>query len=156
MPAVTTFAKLAAPAALASALLGAVAPAHATPSQGVTAETLTQFEIPGSWLPGPPAGHPAVPEQVSTTLRRIVIAPGGSTGWHHHRGHVQGLVAEGTLTRVFADCSQQASPAGSWVTEEPTGDHVGRNLGTTPVVLLVTYALPDGEPFSQDAPAHCP
>ena len=139
-----------------AAAIGFTAPAAATPPQGVTAETLAELELAPSLIPPPPAGHPPVPDEVEGTLRRIEIAPGGSTGWHHHNGHVQGLVVAGTLSRVLADCSRVDSPAGSWVTEEPGGDHVGLNLGTTPLVMLVTYVLPDDEPFAEDAPARCP
>lgn len=149
--------RLAAAAALtATAALGLAGPAQATPPQGVATETLAELELAPSLLPPPPPGHPQLPEETEGTLRRIVIEPGGSTGWHHHNGHVQGLVVAGTLTRVLADCSRITSPTGSWVTEDPGGDHVGLNLGPDPVVLLVTYVLPDDEPFAQDAPARCP
>jgi hypothetical protein len=52
------------------------------------------------------------------------------------------------------DCSTEVTSAGrSFI--EPAGrhhTHVGRNLGTEPVVLLVTYVLPAGHQLSQDAP----
>ncbi|TQF68878.1 cupin domain-containing protein [Rhodococcus spelaei] len=156
----TTLTQLAASTAVAAlvvltpALVGAAAPAHATPSQGVTTETLGQVPLSGSVLPEP-AGHSALPAQVTATLRRIVIAPGGTTGWHHHLGHVAGVVVSGTLTRQLDDCSWQTSPAGSMVSETPDSDHVGLNLGPEPVVLEVLYLLPEGAPFSTDAPAHC-
>ena len=38
---------------------------------------------------------------------------------------------------------------------EPAGPeyvHIGRNLGTTPLVLDVLYVLPHGSPFAEDAP----
>jgi len=43
--------------------------------------------------------------------------------------------------------------AGSSLTEPAGSDHVhiGRNLGTTPLVLDVLYVLPHGAPFSEDA-----
>ncbi len=129
--------------------------AGATPPSGVTAETLAELELAPSLLPPRPPGHPPIGDEAEVTLRRIVIAPGGSTGWHHHGGHVQGLVASGTLTRILADCTRDVSPAGTWVTEEPGGDHVGLNLGPDPVVLLVTYVTPDDAPLSTDAPARC-
>ncbi|EME19256.1 hypothetical protein G419_14719 [Rhodococcus triatomae BKS 15-14] len=141
--------------AAAALLLGFSAPTHATPAQGVTAETLAELELAPELIPPPPPGHPPLPDEVEGTLRRIEIAPGGSTGWHHHNGHVQGLVVSGTLTRVFPDCTRADSPAGAWVSEDPGGDHVGLNLGTTPLVILVTYVLPDDEPFAEDAPARC-
>ncbi|MFE3293601.1 cupin domain-containing protein [Rhodococcus sp. NPDC059234] len=151
----TAIAQLAAPSAVAALVVVGAAPAHATPSQGVTAETLGQVPLSGALLPDP-AGHSPLPAQVTATLRRIVIAPGGTTGWHHHLGHVAGVVVSGTLTRQLDDCSLQTSPAGSLLSETPDSDHVGRNLGTEPVVLQVLYLLPEGAPFSTDAPARCP
>ena len=63
----------------------------------------------------------------------------------------------GTLTRTMQDCSTEVTSAGgSFV--EPAGQqhaHIGRNLGTEPVVLLVTYVLPPGQQPSRDAPAQC-
>ncbi|MFI7675894.1 hypothetical protein [Actinophytocola sp. NPDC049390] len=36
--------------------------------------------------------------------------------------------------------------------ERPVHVHIGRSLGSTPVVLDVLYILPTGSPLSQDAP----
>ncbi|NGO77017.1 cupin domain-containing protein [Streptomyces sp. YC504] len=92
--------------------------------------------------------------RTDVTFRTITIAPGGSTGWHYHPGQVLAVVQAGTLTRTLGDCSVETTPAGgSFV--EPGGSkdvHIGRNLGTTPVVLYVTYLLPEGSPLSMDAP----
>ncbi len=87
-------------------------------------------------------------------VSEITIAPGGSTGWHYHDGQVIAVVKSGTLTRTVHDCSTEVtSPGGSFV--EPAGQnhiHIGRNLGTEPVVLLVAYVLPAGRQLAQDAP----
>jgi quercetin dioxygenase-like cupin family protein len=87
-------------------------------------------------------------------VRTITIDPGGSTGWHYHLGKLIAVVQSGTLTRTMADCSVETATAGqSFV--EPDGAkhvHIGRNLGTEPVVLYVTYILPEGAPLSVDAP----
>ncbi|MER5768456.1 cupin domain-containing protein [Streptomyces sp. NPDC001985] len=83
-------------------------------------------------------------------VRTIVIDPGGSTGWHYHDGHMLVVVQSGTLTRTLEDCSVEVAPAGSAFVE-PSGEdhrHVGRNLGTEPVVLYATYVLPKGSPLS--------
>ncbi|MBC9717057.1 cupin domain-containing protein [Streptomyces sp. TRM66268-LWL] len=92
--------------------------------------------------------------RTDVTVRTITIAPGGSTGWHYHPGQVLAVVQSGTLTRTLGDCTVESTPAGgSFV--EPGGSkdiHIGRNLGTTPVVLYVTYLLPEGSPLSLDAP----
>lgn len=86
-------------------------------------------------------------------VRHIVIEPGGSTGWHYHPGELIAVVHKGTLTRILEDCSVQDSSAGqSFV--EAAGDshpHSGRNLGTEPVELYVTYVIPAGAALSTDA-----
>lgn len=89
------------------------------------------------------------------TVREITIQPGGSTGWHFHDGQLIAVVKQGTLTRTMDDCKtvEVTKAGGSFV--EPRGRehvHIGRNLGTEPVILLVTYVLPHGKPLSQDAP----
>ena len=47
------------------------------------------------------------------------------------------------------------TPAGAAFVEPsgPRHRHIGRNLGTEPVVLYVTYLLPKGSPLSNDADA---
>ncbi|WP_455361084.1 cupin domain-containing protein [Streptomyces sp. SYSU K21746] len=87
--------------------------------------------------------------------REITVQPGGSTGWHYHPGQLIAVVKSGTLTRTLDDCSVEATPAGSSFIG-PSGHrhvHIGRNLGTEPVVLYVTYMLPEGSPLSVDAEA---
>ncbi|MFD3666053.1 cupin domain-containing protein, partial [Streptomyces sp. NPDC058659] len=88
-------------------------------------------------------------------VRTITIAPGGSTGWHHHPGQLVAVVQAGTLTRTLDDCSVEVTSAGAAFVEASGGKHVhvGRNLGTEPVVLYVTYLLPKGAPLSIDEPA---
>ncbi|WUQ32581.1 cupin domain-containing protein [Streptomyces sp. NBC_00239] len=85
-------------------------------------------------------------------VREVTIQPGGHTGWHYHPGQVVAVVKSGTLTRTLDDCSVEVSGAGS-VVFEPGGRgdvHIGRNHGTEPVVLYVTYVLPKGSPLSVD------
>jgi quercetin dioxygenase-like cupin family protein len=87
-------------------------------------------------------------------VRTITVEPGGSTGWHYHQGKLIAVVQSGTLTRTMADCSVETSTAGQSFIEPDGAEHVhiGRNLGTVPVVLYVTYLLPEGAPLSVDAP----
>ena len=89
------------------------------------------------------------------TLRRISVPPGQSTGWHYHDGPLYAHVRQGTLSHFDAACaSDGVYPAGSTFVE-PAGEnhvHIGRNLGTTPLVLDVLYVLPHGSPLSEDAP----
>ncbi|PRX97961.1 cupin domain-containing protein [Allonocardiopsis opalescens] len=121
----------------AFALALAPASAQATPPSGVTGTTLGRTTVDGR----------------DYVLREITIAPGGSTGWHHHDGPVYGRVRSGTLTHFVADCSTDGVYGpGSTITEVPDEVHVGRNLGGDPLVLEVLYVLPAGGPLSQDDP----
>ncbi|MFD0269984.1 cupin domain-containing protein [Streptomyces sp. NPDC127106] len=130
--------------------------------------------VPGIPVPGIPVpairgtGRPAGVGRAATAAdagtgapdlagREVVIAPGACTGWHYHRVPLIVLVKSGTLTRILHDDTTVVHRAGTSFIE-PAGPehlHLGRNLGTTPVVLYVTSALAEGEPLSipADAPA---
>jgi quercetin dioxygenase-like cupin family protein len=111
--------------------------ASATPGSGVTGTILARKTI----------GH------TDYTLREITVQPGGYTGWHFHDGTLYAYVKAGTLTHNLADCSIDGIfGAGRAFTEQPDQVHIGRNLGTTPLVLEVLYVLPAGSPLSEDAP----
>ncbi len=122
--------------------------ALATPGSGVSGTVLAT---------GTSAGTMKVETKGPTdvVVRTITIAPGGSTGWHHHPGQLIAVVQKGTLSRTLEDCSVETTTAGqSFI--EPSGAkhrHIGRNLGSEPVVLYVTYMLPAGSPLSVDADA---
>ncbi|MGW6458084.1 cupin domain-containing protein [Streptomyces sp. NPDC055078] len=122
--------------------------ANATPGSGVSGTVLAQGS---SDAPLRLRSKGRTDVVVST----ITIDPGGSTGWHHHAGQLLVVVKSGTLTRTLRDCSVEVSPAGSAFIE-PSGRrhrHIGRNLGTEPVVLYATYLVPKGDPLSEDAEA---
>ena len=129
------------------------AAAVATPGSGVSgtvvAEGTSEGELRVKTLEG----------RTDVTFREITVAPGGSTGWHTHSGQLIAVVKSGTLTRTLHDCSVETTPAGTSFIE-PSGSghrHIGRNLGTEPVVLWVTYLLPEGSALSDDADAvDCP
>ncbi|MDT0343755.1 cupin domain-containing protein [Streptomyces litchfieldiae] len=133
-------------AVLAVAVLATLPSAGATPGRGVTAETLAE---------GTSEAGLAIRTtgRTDVTVRVITIAPGGSTGLHHHPGPLIAVVESGTLTRTLDDCSVEVSTLGDTVLE-PAGRrhvHLGRNLGTEPVVLYATYFVPEGSPLSVDA-----
>jgi quercetin dioxygenase-like cupin family protein len=87
-------------------------------------------------------------------IRDITIDPGGSTGWHWHNGTLVGAIKQGTLTHYAANCSiDGVYNPGDPITEPqgPEHVHIGRNLGTAPVILEVMYINPAGQPLAQDA-----
>ncbi|TWG02404.1 cupin domain [Streptomyces brevispora] len=123
--------------------------AIATPGSGVSGTVVAEGTSPGKLKVKTPKGRTDV------TFRTITVEPGGSTGWHTHRGQLIAVVKQGTLTRTLDDCSVEVTPAGTSFIE-PSGAkhrHIGRNLGTEPVVLWVTYLLPEGSELSDDADA---
>ena len=129
-------------------LVGMTAAVSATPGTGVSGGILAKGTSPNGIVVsgrGP----------TDVTVNEITIAPGGSTGWHYHDGQLIAVVKAGTLTRTMNDCSTEVTSAGGAFVEPAGRDHIhiGRNLGTEPVVLLVTYVLPAGQQLSRDAPA---
>lgn len=110
--------------------------ATATPPRGVTGTILAQ------WTVG----------DTDYVVREVTVQPGGSTGWHFHDGTLHVAVKQGTLTRTMDDCTTTFThPTGTTLVEDPVHVHLGRNLGATPVVLMVLYVNPAGSPLSQDA-----
>ena len=110
----------------------------ATPATGMHAAELTQSSQEGR----------------DFIVRDITIDPGGSTGWHWHDGIVVGAIKHGTLTHYSANCSiEGVYNPGDPITEPAGPDHVhlGRNLGTTPLILEVIYIKPAGKPLAEDA-----
>ncbi len=113
--------------------------ADATPGSGVTGTILSQTTI----------------GRTDYVLREITIQPGGTTGWHFHDGTLYAFVKAGTLTHSDHDCTTDGVYKAGAAFTEPSGTdhvHVGRNLGTKPVVLDVLYVLPTGSPLSEDTP----
>ncbi|WP_328993120.1 cupin domain-containing protein [Kribbella sp. NBC_01245] len=111
--------------------------ADATPGRGVTGTIIAKTTV----------------GDTDYTLRRIVIDPGGSTGWHYHDGMLYAAVEGGTLTHSDSTCKPDGIYSKGAVFTEPSDQvHIGRNLGTKPLVLNVLYVLPKGSPLAQDAP----
>ncbi|MEU4192117.1 cupin domain-containing protein [Kribbella sp. NPDC026611] len=129
-------------AVLATGVLAAglmPATASATPGSGVTGTILMQETVGGT----------------DYVLREITIQPGGTTGWHFHDGTLYAFVKAGTLTHSDHDCTTDGVYRAGAAFTEPSGAnhvHLGRNLGSKPIVLEVLYVLPHGKPLSEDAP----
>ena len=125
--------------AIAAGVALTPAVASATPSSGVSGVIISKTTV---------GGHDYI-------LRRITIQPGGTTGWHWHDGTLYAYVEQGTLTHTDSDCTTTNTYDTGDAFIEPSGSnhvHIGRNLGTTPLVLDVLYVDPAGSPLSEDAP----
>ena len=87
-------------------------------------------------------------------VQHVTIQPGGRTGWHTHAGKVLAVVKAGIPTRYTADCKTVTYTAGQAFIETES-IHEGRNQGTHPVELYVTYIDPAGSPLKTDAAPAC-
>ncbi|MDT0268815.1 cupin domain-containing protein [Streptomyces sp. DSM 44915] len=137
-------------AALAGTLALGALPSSAVGAAGADTEPIVEPLTEGL---APHGVDIAVEGPTDVVQRLITIPPGGSTGWHYHHGPLLGVVESGILTRTLDDCTVEVSGPGDALVEAHGADHVhvGRNLGTEPVVLYATYLVPHGAPLSVDA-----
>lgn len=86
-------------------------------------------------------------------FQRVTIQPGGYTGWHTHPGPLLVVVESGTLTHYDRHCEVTTYSSGEAFEETPGANavHMGANLGDEPVVLDVTYVVPDGASLRNEA-----
>ncbi len=90
-----------------------------------------------SW-DGQPIVYPG--GQAEITAMIIEIAPGGQTGWHLHPVPSFGLILEGDLEIELKDGRRTKLKAGEPIVEVVNTLHNGRNIGKTPLKLVVFYA----------------
>lgn len=96
-----------------------------------------------------------------TVMQKIVILPGGHTGWHSHPGPVVVLVASGEMSFYSSEdptCTVRTYSAGQAFVDSGQGHvHIARNEGSVPLELYVTYfdvtpGVPAPGAFRIDAP----
>src|SRR5215217_3510643 len=73
---------------------------------------------------------------------KVVIEPGGSTGWHHHPGVTLGSVKSGAVTEYDKKCHKTFLKAGEGFVESNHEVHVVRNQGKAKAVLYATFIIP--------------
>ena len=92
-----------------------------------------------------------------TVMQQIVIAPGGSTGWHSHPGPVVVLIKSGQMSFYSSEdptCTVRTYSAGEAFVDSGQGHvHIARNEGSVNVELWATYFdVPPGGAIRIDAP----
>jgi quercetin dioxygenase-like cupin family protein len=96
-------------------------------------------------------------DALDVATQQIVIAPGGTTGWHSHPGPVLVTVKSGEVTLVYADdatCQGRTYRAGeSFVDRGDEHVHTALNRGSVNTELWATYLVPGapGTPARIDA-----
>jgi quercetin dioxygenase-like cupin family protein len=137
-----------------------VGAALATPPSGVTATPLTRATL--GKFEADYRGIEVESKQRSADIAivRVVLEPGGSTGWHHHPGVVPVSVASGTVAEYDADCNKSVFKAGEGFVESDGEVHLVRNNRHVDAVLYATFIVPtstppDGLTISDPKPKDC-
>jgi quercetin dioxygenase-like cupin family protein len=79
-------------------------------------------------------------------IARVVLEPGGSTGWHHHPGVGPAAVKSGTVTFYDADCEKTVYKAGEGFFESHDEPMLVRNRGDRKAVFYVAFIIPTSTP----------
>ena len=87
---------------------------------------------------GAPIKYPEGQAEITSLM--IEIAPGGETNWHEHPVPSFGVLLEGTLEVSLTDGRKKLVKPGEALAEVIATAHNGRNVGATPVKLVVFYA----------------
>lgn len=82
----------------------------------------------------------------------VEIAPGAETGWHLHPVPSFGVILEGTLEVGLKDGRAKRFQPGDAIAEVVDTLHNGRNVGATPVKIMVFYAGASGKPLTLKEP----
>lgn len=131
-------------ATLVSACL--LAASSATALESTPAVSVTPLLKTSTSWDGAPLSFPAGQAEVSALV--VEIAPGGETGWHQHPVPSFGVVLEGTLEVRLEDGRTRRVERGQALAEVVNTLHNGRNVGGTPLKLLVFYAGSVGAPLT--------
>jgi quercetin dioxygenase-like cupin family protein len=88
-------------------------------------------------------------------VAKVVLQPGGSTGWHYHPGVTLVSINSGAVTEYDKKCHKTFLKAGKGFVESNHKVHVVRNQSKAKAVLYVTFIIPTkttAEGLRVDAP----
>ena len=102
----------------------------------------------------------SVPGSADIVTVKVVIKPGGSTGWHSHPGVTLVSVASGTVAGYDNKCEKTVYKAGEGFVESHDAVHVVRNNGNENAVLYATFLVPtsttdEGLRVDEPKPSNC-
>ena len=148
--------RLAIAVALVAVLAVPASIAVATPPQGLSPTPLGQGRLTERVKVNTPNIKAKFKQPSDFIVVDLLVAPGGTTGWHSHPGPALVVVIEGTFTLYDGDdpkCRPQRYGPGQAFVDEGGGHvHIGRNETRRPVKLLVTFIVPTGADTFIDAP----
>jgi quercetin dioxygenase-like cupin family protein len=91
----------------------------------------------------------SVPDSADIALVKVVLDPGGSTGWHHHPGVGLASVKSGAVTFYHQDCHKSVYKAGEGFLDSHDEPILVRNEGNVEAVFYVTFIIPTNTPFPE-------
>lgn len=123
-----------------------VGAALATPPSGatttlITRATLGKFEEQNQGIEVESQRRSA-----DLAIVRVVLEPGGSTGWHHHPGVGLAAVKRGAVTFYDEDCHRTVYKAGEGFFESHDEPMLVRNRGNRKAVFYVAFIIPTSTP----------
>jgi quercetin dioxygenase-like cupin family protein len=128
------------------ALALVVGVALATPPSGATSTLLTRATLGEFKAKNDGIKVKSVRGSADIAIVKVVIEPGGSTGWHHHPGVVMVAVKAGAVSEYDAECHKSVIRAGKGFVESEDEVHVVRNKGDAKAVLYATFLVPTETP----------
>jgi quercetin dioxygenase-like cupin family protein len=129
-----------------SVLVVFVGAALATQPKGVTPTPLTRATLGKFEAENNGIEVESQSTSADFALAKVVIEPGGTTGWHHHPGVALVSVNSGAVTEYDKSCNKSVFKAGEGFVESNGEVHVVRNRGKADAVLYVTFIAPTKTP----------
>jgi quercetin dioxygenase-like cupin family protein len=134
--------------ALVTLVLAGAPAARATPPQGQVVTVLGRGSLTETANINEKVGGGRVKLQTRGSLdaitQQLTLTPGGTSGWHKHTGPHITIVTQGTLTVIDAKCKSQVLTVGQSTVDSGTEIDKPENLGSTPVVMYITFLVPHG------------
>jgi quercetin dioxygenase-like cupin family protein len=119
-----------------------VGAALATPPKGTTPTPLTRATLGNFEAHNDGIEVESERRSADAAIVKVVIEPGGSTGWHHHPGVALVAIKSGTVTEYDVKCEKSVLTAGEGFVESHDEVHLVRNHGNGKAVLYVTFIVP--------------
>jgi quercetin dioxygenase-like cupin family protein len=85
-------------------------------------------------------------QRIDVAVAHLTFQPGGSTGWHRHRGPTVVTITTGELTIIDHRCRSRTYEAGDTFVEPGPPRHVAVNTADTTTETIVTFFVPRGAP----------
>ena len=119
-----------------------VGAALATPPKDATTTPLTRATLGTFEAKGDGIEAESERRSADIAIAKVVIEPGGTTGWHHHPGVVLVSVKSGTVSEYDVKCEKSVFTAGEGFVESNGEVQLVRNNGNAKAVLYATFLVP--------------